>query len=73
MSLSNFLDKTAAEMLGLLKLDRIKLLTNNPDKVKQLDAYGIIVTQRLPLHLPSNKYNKKYMKIKKEKTGHLLK
>ena len=59
-------------MLSLLGLNEIKLLTNNPDKVKQLDAYGIIVTQRLPLHLPTNKYNQKYMKIKKEKTGHLL-
>ena len=65
--------KTAAEMLSLLGLNQIKLLTNNPDKVKQLKAHGIIVTQRLPLHLPTNKYNQNYMKNKKEKTGHLLK
>ena len=56
-----------------LKLNRIKLLTNNPDKVKQLNDYDIFVSQRLPLHLPTNKYNQNYMKTKKEKTGHLLK
>ena len=65
--------ETAAEMLSLLGLNQIKLLTNNPDKVEQLHDCGIIVTKRLPLHLPTNKYNQKYMKIKKEKTGHLIK
>ena len=64
--------QTAAEMLKLLKLRKIRLLTNNPEKVKQLSNFGIVVTQRLPLYLPTNKHNENYMRVKKEKTGHLF-
>ncbi len=64
--------QTAAEMLKLLKIHEIRLLTNNPNKIKQLSDLGIVVTERLPLNLPTNKHNENYMKIKKEKTGHLL-
>ena len=59
-------------MLKLLKLRKIRLLTNNPEKVKQLSNFGIVVTQRLPLYLPTNKHNENYMRVKKEKTGHLF-
>ena len=64
--------QTAAEMLKLLKIHEIRLLTNNPNKIKQLSDLGIVVTERLPLNLPTNKHNENYMKVKKEKTGHLL-
>lgn len=63
---------TAFEMLKLLGLYEIKLLTNNPDKVKQLSELGITITKRLPLILPTNPHNEKYIKVKKEKTGHLI-
>jgi len=63
---------TAFEMLKLLGLYEIKLLTNNPDKVKQLSELGITITKRLPLILPTNPHNEKYIKVKKEKTGHLM-
>jgi GTP cyclohydrolase II len=63
---------TAVEMLDLLELSHIKLLTNNPDKVKQLSELGITITQRLPLVLPTNPHNENYIKVKKEKTGHLM-
>ena len=64
--------QTAAQMIKLLKLSKIRLLTNNPDKVKQLSEFGIVITQRLPLSLPTNKHNENYMKVKKEKTGHIF-
>ncbi len=63
---------TAVEMLDLLELSHIKLLTNNPDKVKQLSELGITITQRLPLVLPTNPHNENYIRVKKEKTGHLI-
>ena len=63
---------TAVEMLHLLELSEIKLLTNNPDKVKQLSELGIIISQRLPLILPTNPHNENYIKTKKEKTGHFI-
>ena len=64
--------KTAAEMLKLLNLQKIKLLTNNPDKVKQLSDFGVNVIERLSLYMPTNQHNEHYMKVKKEKTGHLF-
>ena len=64
--------QTAAQMIKLLKLNKIRLLTNNLDKVKQLSEFGIVITQRLPLSLPTNKHNENYMKVKKEKTGHIF-
>ena len=63
---------TAFEMLNLLELSHIRLLTNNPDKVRQLSELGITITQRLPLVLPTNPHNENYIKIKKEKTGHFI-
>ncbi|MBT5798352.1 GTP cyclohydrolase II [Alphaproteobacteria bacterium] len=63
---------TAVEMLNLLNLTEIKLLTNNPDKVNQLTDLGITIKQRIPLLLPTNPHNEKYIKVKKDKTGHLI-
>ena len=49
----------------------IQLLTNNPDKIKQLQNYGI-ECQRLPIQMPVTKYNKASLTYKKNKMGHLL-
>jgi GTP cyclohydrolase II len=63
---------TAAMMLKLLGQDRIRLLTNNPDKVAGLNASGIIVVERVPHHLPPNPHNKAYLATKRDRTGHQL-
>ncbi len=49
----------------------IRLLTNNPDKIKQLQKYGV-ECQRLPIEMPITKYNKASLTYKKNKMGHLL-
>lgn len=64
--------RIAAEILKMLKIARITLLTNNPDKVKQLEKSGIKVTPR-SLEIKPNLYNKNYLSVKKAKLGHRLK
>ncbi|MCX6779651.1 MAG: GTP cyclohydrolase II [Candidatus Magasanikbacteria bacterium] len=60
-------------ILKYLKIRKINLITNNPDKVIQLEEGGIDVIKRTPLEVKSNKYNKSYLQIKKKKMGHQLK
>ena len=62
----------AAAMLKQLGISSVRLLTNNPDKVEQLEKYGIKVAQREGLSLTSNPYNEAYLSAKKEKTGHFI-
>lgn len=59
----------AAQILKELGLRKIRLLTNNPDKIKGLNG-TIEVVERIPLVARPNRYNKKYLKAKKEKMGH---
>ena len=62
----------AKEMLSQLNIDQIRLITNNPKKVKHLSNLGINVTERIPIKIKPNKYNKKYLETKSKKSGHLL-
>lgn len=62
----------AARMLDLLGQRRIRLLTNNPEKVAQLAAHGIAVTERVPIALPPNPHNARYLATKRDRTGHQL-
>jgi len=62
-----------AQILADLGLTTIQLLTNNPKKIIGLSGYGLKVTKRIPIEIPPNKANKKYLKTKKSKLGHLLK
>lgn len=59
-------------MLGHLNIGSVRLLTNNPRKVKALADLGIEVIERLPLHFGHNPHNLKYLATKKGKLGHLL-
>jgi 3,4-dihydroxy 2-butanone 4-phosphate synthase / GTP cyclohydrolase II len=61
-----------AEILKHLGAVRIRLLSNNPDKVRGLEQEGIVVDQRLPLEMAPRSSSKEYLKIKKEKLGHIL-
>ncbi|SDY60211.1 3,4-dihydroxy 2-butanone 4-phosphate synthase / GTP cyclohydrolase II [Evansella caseinilytica] len=61
-----------AQILKDLGVGKMKLLTNNPRKITGLEGYGLQVVDRIPLQLPYSKDNERYLKIKKEKLGHLL-
>jgi GTP cyclohydrolase II len=62
----------AGRMLELLSISRIRLMTNNPEKVARLEKEGVEVVERLPLALPTNKYNEQYLATKRDRTGHQL-
>ena len=63
---------SAAEMLRQLGVSSVRLLTNNPRKVDQLEEFGIKVTDRVTHAFPSNQHNERYLSIKAEKSGHLF-
>ena len=62
----------AQQMLAALGIPEIRLLTNNPRKVDQLEEFGIKVTDRVAHAFPSNQHNERYLAIKAEKSGHLF-
>ena len=61
----------AAHMLQSLHVRSIKLMTNNVDKIKDLQAHGMKITGRIPVIAASNKYDNFYLETKRKK-GHLL-
>ena len=62
----------AVEMLNDLQVDKIKLLTNNPLKIKEIRDNGIEVVERLPIQIKEHEKNRGYLKTKKDHMGHLL-
>lgn len=62
----------AAQMLRAMNIRQVRLLTNNPRKVSGLLDYDIGVIERVPLEIPPNLNNIRYLKTKREKLGHLL-
>ncbi len=61
-----------AEVLKALGLRQVRLLSNNPEKVAALEKAGIKVVERVPCVVEPNAHQKKYLKTKREKLGHLL-
>jgi GTP cyclohydrolase II len=61
----------AAALLRALKITRIRLLTNNPQKISALREHGIDVVGRVPLVTTSNSHNERYLRAKHERAGHL--
>jgi len=62
-----------AQILADLGLKRIRLLTNNPQKIVGLKGYGLKIVKRVPIEVKPNPANKRYLKVKKDKMGHVLK
>ncbi|GMQ85955.1 MAG: bifunctional 3,4-dihydroxy-2-butanone-4-phosphate synthase/GTP cyclohydrolase II [Acidimicrobiia bacterium] len=60
-----------AQILHDLKVASIRLLTNNPEKIEQLAAFGIAISERVPLWVGENHHNKSYLETKASKLGHL--
>lgn len=61
-----------AQILRDVGLSRIRILTNNPKKVSRLSVYGLEVVEQLPLEMPANNENRRYLQTKKTKLGHNL-
>ncbi|KFA58659.1 GTP cyclohydrolase II [Gilliamella sp. Choc4-2] len=61
-----------ADILTLLGVTQIRLLTNNPEKIRVLEQAGIQITERVPLEVGENPNNEHYLETKVNKMGHLL-
>ena len=62
----------AAHMLMSLKVQSVRLMTNNPKKIDQLEQYGIKVNERIPHIMPPNEHNRFYLETKAAKSGHMI-
>ena len=62
----------SADVLKLLGARRVRLLSNNPDKVRQLERAGIRVVERIPCQPCVSRTSRAYLRTKKTKLGHLL-
>ncbi|WP_027964365.1 bifunctional 3,4-dihydroxy-2-butanone-4-phosphate synthase/GTP cyclohydrolase II [Halalkalibacillus halophilus] len=61
-----------AQILEDLGVRKMRLLTNNPRKIKGLHGYDLEITERVGIKMPSNKSNQKYLDTKRDKLGHLF-
>ena len=62
----------AAHMIKSLRIRSVRLMTNNPFKISELEKHGIVIAERLPHELPPNPHNRAYLATKIEKMGHYL-
>ncbi len=61
-----------AQILADLGVRQMRLMTNNPQKVRGLDGYGLEIVERIPLQTKPNSFNRTYLETKRSKLGHLL-
>ncbi len=61
-----------AQILKELGVKKIRLMTNNPKKIKGLDGYDIHVVERVPIQVQYNENNEFYLKTKQKKMNHML-
>jgi GTP cyclohydrolase II len=62
----------AAHMLHSLGIRTVQLITNNPEKMRQLTRHGIAVAGRIPHVMPTNPHNRFYLETKAKRSGHLI-
>ena len=62
----------AAHMLASLNIGSIQLMTNNPNKIAQLEQQGIRISSRIPHVIPPNDYNRFYLQTKAVRSGHFI-
>ena len=62
-----------AQMLSQLGVGKIRLMTNNPDKIENIKGFGVEVIDRVPIIIESNPINEGYLKVKEIKMGHMFK
>ena len=63
---------TGAQILRDLGVKSMRLLTNNPDKVYQLEEFGIVITERVPIQMDANTHDLFYLRTKQKRMGHLV-
>ncbi len=61
-----------AQILADLGIRKMRLMTNNPKKMSGLESYGLTITEQLPITTQPNPHNRRYLKTKQKKLGHLL-
>jgi GTP cyclohydrolase II len=59
-------------MLSRMGITRVRLLTNNPEKISQLERHGIEVAERVAHAFPANGHNENYLRTKAQRAGHML-
>ena len=64
--------KVASDALDILGVSKIRLMTNNPEKVDALSRYGVVIEERVQHAFPSNKHNEAYLRTKAARGGHLF-
>lgn len=62
----------AADILNAFGIKSVRLITNNPDKIEQLEQLGIKIVERVPCIVEQNQYNRQYLMTKKERMRHYL-
>jgi GTP cyclohydrolase II len=62
----------AADIIRYFGLVHVALMTNNPEKIRQIEKYGIKIVKRIPIVIKPNRHNKRYLETKKEKMRHLI-
>jgi 3,4-dihydroxy 2-butanone 4-phosphate synthase/GTP cyclohydrolase II len=64
--------RIGAHILFDLGVRNVRLMTNNPDKVRALEEYGLVVSERVPVEVPPRHANLHYLQTKRNRLGHLL-
>jgi GTP cyclohydrolase II len=62
----------AAHMLRSLGVKSVRVVTNNPDKIRQLSQHGVEVSGRIPHVIPPNEFNRFYLETKARRSGHMI-
>ncbi|MGD2151970.1 MAG: hypothetical protein PVG79_01805, partial [Gemmatimonadales bacterium] len=55
-----------------LGIKSMRLMTNNPKKIIGLQGYGLSVTEQVPITVTPNRHNASYLRVKREKMGHMI-